>query len=245
MANLYLFDVDGTLFGYPCEAHRRAFQNGFNTTYGTNLDRTDMINIGEKMKIIHGQGMTDRQILHLMGKYVIGNGIKNFSKEEIAARINECMERMVEEFCKSYSDNPEDPLPGVHELLDSLSERGHMLGHLTGNVEGIAKMRMKGADLDKYFTVGAYGSDPHTDRHELGKKALERAKSLGFHHNGRNAWNIGDSPRDIKCAKICGLRPVAVATGESDTETLQKYGPEFVFGDLTETDRILKSIEAE
>jgi phosphoglycolate phosphatase len=45
---------------------------------------------------------------------------------------------------------------------------------------------------------------------------------------------VGDSPRDLACARALGLRCALVATGHHSVESLTLLGPDLVLPTLTE-----------
>jgi phosphoglycolate phosphatase len=101
--------------------------------------------------------------------------------------------------------------PGVPAVLDALVARdGVRLGLLTGNLEPVARLKLGRAGLGHYFEpwVGGFGSD-HEDRTEL--PAIARKRAGGYPR--ADTVIIGDTPRDIACARADGLRCIAVATG--------------------------------
>lgn len=55
---------------------------------------------------------------------------------------------------------------------------------------------------------------------------------------------IGDTPEDVRCARACGSRAVAVATGGYDVEALRSYRPDVVLDDLSDTEAVLAALEA-
>lgn len=126
-------------------------------------------------------------------------------------------------------------LPGVAELLDELAATpGVTLGLLTGNIAGGAAAKMRHFGLDRHFAFGAYGCD-HADRNLLGPVALERAAR----HAGRafapaETLVIGDTPKDIACARALGAPCLAVATGAFTVEALRAAGADRVVASLAE-----------
>jgi len=50
---------------------------------------------------------------------------------------------------------------------------------------------------------------------------------------------IGDTPHDIRCAKVNGLRVLAVATGMFSQEALAAAGADRVAPDLADTDTLV------
>jgi phosphoglycolate phosphatase len=111
--------------------------------------------------------------------------------------------------------------PGIRELLGKLGSRPHKyrLSLVTGNLEPVARLKLERAGIAGYFPAvqGAFGSDAE-DRDAL--PAIARARA------GLPAWPrsrtvvIGDTPRDIACARADGVRVVAVGTGPFGVEAL-------------------------
>jgi phosphoglycolate phosphatase-like HAD superfamily hydrolase len=92
--------------------------------------------------------------------------------------------------------------------------------------------------------VSAYGSD-HEIRGELPGIAQRRAREqLGLHVEGDAIVIIGDTPADIDCTRAIGARAIAVATGRYSVEELAQHNPVAVFADLTDTDAVMRAIDA-
>jgi phosphoglycolate phosphatase-like HAD superfamily hydrolase len=53
---------------------------------------------------------------------------------------------------------------------------------------------------------------------------------------------IGDTPHDIDCARAFGALAVAVGTGQYTREELLAEGPDALFDDLSDVDRVLAAI---
>jgi phosphoglycolate phosphatase-like HAD superfamily hydrolase len=101
--------------------------------------------------------------------------------------------------------------PGIVEVLEELDAReGVRLAVLTGNLEPIAHLKLARAGLGRFFEhgQGGFGSDSE-DRLDL--PAIARRRAGG--HPRADTVVIGDTPRDIACARADGVRCVAVATG--------------------------------
>lgn len=126
-------------------------------------------------------------------------------------------------------------IEGAANLVGELANAGHAaLGLLTGNTAKGAQIKVRRHGIHHHFPFGAYGCD-HADRNRLGPIALERAAA----HHGRNfdpaaTWIIGDTPKDIACAKAFGARCIAVATGSFTTDQLRDHAPDFTCESLTE-----------
>jgi phosphoglycolate phosphatase-like HAD superfamily hydrolase len=142
-------------------------------------------------------------------------------------------------------------LPGIRELLAAIDARaaaGHdvTLGLLTGNYEhtGRCKLRHCGIDTSR-FVVNAFADDvTHRggSRDELPPIALRRYRE---HHrrdlHPSRAVIIGDSPWDVRCAKVNGCRALAVATGVHSLDQLRActpYIPDLAVANLGNTKAI-------
>jgi phosphoglycolate phosphatase-like HAD superfamily hydrolase len=111
--------------------------------------------------------------------------------------------------------------PGVFGLLPKLASRPHsyVLSLVTGNLEPIARLKLDRAGVGGYFEagLGAFGSDSE-NRDELPAIARSRAALPAWPRE--RTVVIGDTPRDIACARADGVRVVAVGTGPFGVEAL-------------------------
>ena len=94
----------------------------------------------------------------------------------------------------------------------------YRLSLLTGNFEPIARLKLARAGLGRYFEPGQGGV-------RLGRRGSRRSCRRS-RARAPAAWPrertvvIGDTPRDIACARADGVRVVAVATGPFGVEAL-------------------------
>jgi phosphoglycolate phosphatase len=112
--------------------------------------------------------------------------------------------------------------PGMLELLEDLDARDDVLLSLvTGNLEPIARLKLHAAGLGRFFASGqgGFGSDSE-DRTDLPAIARERAGTPGEPHPRERTVVIGDTPRDIACARADDVGVLAVATGPFRAEDL-------------------------
>jgi len=131
---------------------------------------------------------------------------------------------------------------GVRELLDELSNNGHFaLSLLTGNLEKLARTKLHDAGIGGYFRLrGAFGSDAE-DRNQLPAIAASRlAEQLGRPVPPQRMIIIGDTPRDIACARHYGARAVAVASGRHTMDQLRQLQPDGLLPDLSNTEEVLR-----
>jgi phosphoglycolate phosphatase-like HAD superfamily hydrolase len=133
--------------------------------------------------------------------------------------------------------------PGVDAVVSRLAAtRTVAQTLLTGNLAENARIKLGAFKLHDRIELdaGAYGDD-HLDRGALVPVALERA----FRHYGQaferaDVWIVGDTPRDLECARVGGVRCLLVATndryGYADLEALH---PDAVLNDLADTDHVV------
>ncbi|NVI88441.1 HAD hydrolase-like protein [Actinomadura sp. BRA 177] len=136
-------------------------------------------------------------------------------------------------------------LPGAHAALKTLAARPDVIqSALTGNMEQIARVKLTALALTDYFDldVGAYGMDG-IERPPLVALAQQRAsRKYGDDFTPSNTVLIGDTPHDVRAAHEGGARVVAVATGATPAPALRLSGAEQVLEDLTDTQRVVRSI---
>lgn len=131
---------------------------------------------------------------------------------------------------------------GVAELLEALSTDERFIPSLlTGNLEKLAEAKLRVVGIWHHFRGrGAFGSDAE-DRNHLPEIAAQRfSEHLGYSLTPDRLVIIGDTPRDIHCARHFGARMVAVASGHYTVEQLQALSPDVVLDDLTDTTEVIK-----
>ena len=219
---LLLFDIDCTLLNTG-GAGMAAFHSAAEELYseqiaqknGLQLDMAGSTDFGLIMEIFKSLGVQDS----------IGERDKFFQLYLSKLKVN-------------LSDPKFDGqlLPGVVKTLNKLSEPNErydiFIGLLTGNLKEGAKIKVEHYGIEKFFTFGAYGCD-HFDRNELGPIALDRAHDeYGILFDPQETIVIGDTPKDINCAKAFGARSFAVATGSFSIDQLMNHSPDYVLDDL-------------
>jgi phosphoglycolate phosphatase len=166
--------------------------------------------------------------------------------DTVARLLPQCLERYVEFLHEELSRVEVHVLPGIRELVESLSRRpGVVLGLLTGNIAEGAAAKLARTGLAHNFTVAAYGSDsPY--RPDLPAVAVARAEEMsGRLYQGKEIVIIGDTPSDISCGADLGVRTIAVATGRHSVEELAAHEPDAVFPDFSDWRRAEAAILAE
>jgi phosphoglycolate phosphatase-like HAD superfamily hydrolase len=221
---LVLFDVDGTLIKQWVKVpfpSARLIKTYFNLDF--------------KNSTFSGDGMTDRQILIEKLKLL---GVKNPEEDPRLETALSGYAAITEEIMKKFVV---EPIPGVERLIKLLLNKGATLGLLTGNTEGRARIKLEKVGLWHYFKLGAFGQFT-TNRSELVGIAINEAKKAGITVTKDNVFVIGDTVRDVQCAKAAGARSIAVATGKQDTKTLAAEKPDFLFDNFLDPDPIIRAI---
>jgi phosphoglycolate phosphatase-like HAD superfamily hydrolase len=224
---LVLFDIDETLI-YSDGAGRRAIGNALLNMFGVN---------SESIKVSMS-GKTDQQILF---EIMEAGG---FTRDHYEERIDEwfdCYLNILKE--EIHRADPYKMHEGVYELLNELEHHPEVsLGLLTGNIEKGARLKLDKFDLNRYFPIGAYGSDAF-DRLDLPQIAWQRAKDHYKHvFEPDQMVIIGDSIHDVRCAKNYGAIAIAVNTGKTTRQELEAHSPDFLFASLKDADRVLDAI---
>lgn len=217
---LLLFDVDGTLVTAR-GAGRLALTRALEITYGTagDAERYDF------------RGRTDRRIVW---DVLRAAGVP---EARIAERLAACFETYVVELTALIGDGHRvTVMPGVVDLVRALAARPDTLvGLLTGNIEAGARVKLAPTGLWPLFRVGAFGGE-HVERRRLAPVARARAEALvGAPLPFARVTIIGDTPHDVDCARACGARAVAVATGFYAAEELAASAPDHLFQDFADT----------
>ena len=224
---LFLFDIDGTLINAH-GAGRIALGKAFAEVYGTS----------GAVESYDTRGKTDPLIVVELMR---GAGIPEVV---IWARLPEFFATYARHL-DAVIDNghPVQVLPGIADLVRSLSERSDALvGLLTGNTESGARTKLRPTGLLSCFRVGAYGSDD-PDRRRLPAVARNRAQAVtGQAFTFGDIWVIGDTPLDIDCAHACGAVAVAVATGHHTIQELAAGAPDLLFQDLSDVSGALRAL---
>lgn len=135
--------------------------------------------------------------------------------------------------------------PGIEALLTKLeADSDIVLGLLTGNWRYGSYLKLRHFQIDQYFSIGAF-SDDSEFRNELVPFAVERfAKEYGCAIESHNVYVIGDTPKDIACARPHHAQSVAVATGFHDMQTLKAEKPDYVFENLENTEAVYRILTA-
>lgn len=221
---LLLFDIDGTLLSGAAKAHAAALHAALREVHGVDY-RPERSGRWRR----EPAGRTDPEIARAI---LLAAGV---SAERIDERANEVQE----ECCGIYArlcppDLSDTVVPGVGELLAWVGGLPEVrLALVTGNYEPIARLKLARAGIGKHFGAGqgAFGSDSE-DRAALPMIARRRAGRIGAPYPRERTIVIGDTPRDIACARADEVGCIAVATGPFGRDEL--LGADAVAGNAEE-----------
>lgn len=221
---LLLFDIDGTLL-----------LTGRAGEYALRLALKERFGVDDDLSSISFAGSTDGAIVRQMfGAHAIAD-----TPENVAALFDGYVHNLALELPRREGR----VLPGIAALLEALHKRDDcVLGLLTGNIERGAELKLSHYGVWDYFEFGAFADD-HVDRNKLGPVAHARAvEKHGTGFEARDVFVLGDTPRDIDCARAAGFVAVAIATGSCSVAELAAHKPDFLFEDLSDTAAVIRTL---
>lgn len=222
---LILFDIDGTLIDTAGAGSR-----------SLNFAFREYFFIENAFAGISMGGKTDIQI--------IKEGLNKHNLVHNKGIINDIVEVYLKYLKVEMDNDRKHVMAGVCEILDVIGNNGSdcCVGLLTGNIETGARIKLQPFGLNQYFLSGAFGSDDE-DRNKLLPFAVKRFESIsGRTIDYKDCIIVGDTPRDVYCAKPYGARCIAVATGTYNSESLYDAGADVVMEDLLDTRYFLEAI---
>ena len=232
--HLLLFDIDGTLLNTE-GAGMRAFISAFEQLYPAQVAACGGV------PGIDFAGSTDSGIV-----------MRTFSELGIIDSSSE-RERFYACYLGFLHRNLGEPgatgslLAGVAGLLGQLAGEHYVSsvlpGLLTGNIAAGARIKTDYYGISGYFRFGAYGDDHH-DRDQLGPVAVNRASDLlGRDLASAPVTVIGDTVKDIRCARAFGARVVAVASGSIPAHELAAHEPDILLESLGDVEAVLSQLQ--
>jgi phosphoglycolate phosphatase-like HAD superfamily hydrolase len=134
-------------------------------------------------------------------------------------------------------------IPGAMAGLTGIArDQTATLGLVTGNYTRAVPLKLRAVGIDpEQFVVGAFGDDAPT-RPELVRLAMDQWKQRGAKDDPRNVVVIGDTPRDVDCAKKNGCRSIAVTTGWHRAAELEESGADVVLESLEDLPSVLDAL---
>lgn len=213
---IVLFDIDGTLLSTGGAGYR-AIDAIF-----ANLHGVQNITAG-----FSAGGMTDDLILQELFH-------KALARSPAPNELELIRKHYLDEFAHHYKNHARlKVFPHVVATVQALAKRADIsLGLATGNYKKTAYQKIASIGLAEYFAYGGFGCDS-ASREELTTKAYERALK-NIKTKPKAVYVVGDTTRDIDCARHIGAKVIAVATGAHSRERLANANPDFLIEDFSE-----------
>jgi len=221
-----LFDIDGILSKFLLKLPSDYWQASLKKYFAVDASISEIYNVGK----------TDKAILLEM---LAVKGIKNPDAKKLELSL-----KHVGKLGSHYIEEH-----GIAAVLNSdkfvaASKQKAYVGLLTGNCTRRALAKINALDLMEYFSpmIGSFGeeAEKRSDLVEIAMRDAEKKTSIVFGKS--DVYIIGDTVRDIWCAKEAGVKVIAVATGPENFETLEREKPDFLFKDFSNVEAMLREI---
>ncbi|MBV8896540.1 MAG: HAD family hydrolase [Acidobacteriaceae bacterium] len=217
---LVLFDIDGTLIRGAGPHHKDALVQGIREVTG----------VETHLNGVSTSGMLDRDLI----RHMLHAG--GYAQRRTRTALRDIMiacERAYVSNCGVDLSNA--VCSGVRETLAALTQRGAVIGLVTGNLSEIGWKKIELAGLRRYFSIGSFAQDG-TTRARLARIAWQRARKAGLIAHDARVSLIGDHMNDIEAAKVNGFQSVAVASGLTAADELARLHPDVLVNSLSELD---------
>lgn len=203
-AAAYLFDIDGTLLNTRDGVHWNAFRTALREVFA----------IESVLDTVPVHGNTDIGILRAVTEQ------RDISHAEFELRLPRALDIMRAQVATNCRQMQCEVCPGIPGLLETLGERGKILGVVSGNLESIGWKKVEAAGLREFFAFGSF-SDGTELREGIFRNGLSHAQRLIAEQSSTDHWPptthhcvfIGDTPADVAAARVVGVPVIAVATG--------------------------------
>lgn len=131
-------------------------------------------------------------------------------------------------------------LPGVVNTVHVLAEAGVRQTVVTGNIETVGRLKLQAGQLVPPLDpdLGGFG-DHGNNRAEVARRAVARLVEAGWAYAGDQCWIVGDTPRDLLCARAIGVRCALVATGRHSASSLAALGADVVINGFEEAEELV------
>ena len=222
-----LWDVDGTLLR-AAGAGVRCFVEALTTVTGLPFPTGDL-DMG---------GRTDPEIARRILQFADATGDHDALADAMLVEVARVYAEREVEFAGRTK-----VLEGAAAAIDALAARGAVQTVVTGNIRSVAELKLAAAGLAHrlQLDLGGYGSD-HVLRAELVRTARRRITEAIGDIDASNTWVVGDTPRDLDCARAVGVRCLLVATGTNSYEKLSELGADAALPDLADVSRVVAAM---
>ena len=228
MANIYLFDLDGTIL--------RTGGAGHQTFVEALSELTDR---AEEALDFSFSGLTD--------PIIIRRGLQNAGidpKPELFDTVRRAyLERLGPNLEHANNFRIFSGAVQMARRLRNHSNFGESLtiGVGTGNFAEGAATKLATADLSDLFDFGGFGSDAHDRADILQAGVAKGANRLDLSPDEAAPVIIGDTPKDVRAGAEIGATTIAVTTGDYSENQLAAENPDEVVRDL-EKSTVLQNV---
>ena len=206
-ADAYLFDIDGTLLVSRDRVHRNALHQAMREAYG--VDTT--------IDGIAYHGKTDLGILRAALERL------GVSGDRFEASLPSALEIVRREAAANANQIAPVVCSAVPEVLAELQAAGKLLGLASGNLESVGWLKVQSVGLHEFFSFGCF-SDHYENRADIFRQGVsEVRRRLG---ESAQVCFIGDTPEDIRAARLADSKIVAVCTGIFKADELAGLEPD-------------------
>jgi len=210
-----IFDKDGVLierFDLHFKSHSMVLAE-----FGVKIKKEDLIKrYGMKISEIL------RDILKQYGKKISESTAKRIASKKVKIYVE-----LTEKGLKL--------LPGVKEFLKFLKNKGYKIGLASSDSKKTLQQFLRLTKTEKFFDVNIGGDEIKKGKPDP-EIFLKCAKKLKV--RPEDCVVVEDSVHGVKAAKKAGMKCIAVATGQTPREELQKMKPDWVLNTLKEFNKI-------
>ncbi len=216
---LILCDIDGTLVT-GASSYGRTMEEAISRVYHAKVE----------VDLNQFHGSTDRLVM------------KDVLRRQGVSYDNTSLDECLILFGELFPEHPTDIriIPGVLETIPRLKVL-HTLGLLTGNVEAMARKKLRlfkteeDMCLNDYFLFGGFGgTNPHESRADLIPMAIERAVEYGWRGKNKHTFVIDDSERGLVAAIESRVVPIGITTGIYSRQQLAVTGTKYIVDNMRE-----------
>ena len=175
-------------------------------------------------------------------------GIWSSIFDQLGMSMPNNLNQLIHDYCEcleqTLASGQGEVLPGVRKFLTFLHSQNEVaIGLLTGNAKRAAEIKMEFFELAEFVEdFGGFG-DFDADRNVVAARAMDSSRRhLGQRFDSEKCWVVGDTVRDIDCARSIGAKVLAVETGGDNAVKLQNANPDILVPELTDSDSICRAL---
>ena len=225
MTHVLFWDIDGTLL-----------TTGRAGVFALEQAARDVCGVEVDLQSMPTSGLTDSQIAARV--------IERCGQTASPERLGEFLRAYERHLPERLGWRQGRVLPGVEEILEDVARRPGVVSLLlTGNTQAGAAAKLAHYGLDGHLFDGGFCADTD-DRDAIARRAWElAAEREGGAVVPERTYVVGDTPRDVACARAIGARAVAVASGSYGADELREAAPWLLLDELPAPDRFAQLLD--